>query len=514
MNQPLIDIFIAIVILPSMSGNICKIQRGFRIYDCSKSIMVIAIFLFAIVIVSTITIGKQYKSILYSFLTVVVIVGILSCVFIWILVRKQRTIPTTSFDLHTRKVEIIFLWMFGILSTISCVFKILKHWQCAKETSVSQTFYIVILVIFFVTELVLLSTYRRYKIQCSIIMNSAMQILIAADISVWFHLFIHGNEGITTNTDTNSSLMLNNNCLKNSTIIKRYSTLQSILHPAFLEFAFLSVTIIPEIWIPFQNKVNESKQEDISESEEHYSEMTPLSNSNRHNDVSRRRIRSFTPFLHYIVLFGSIAVCVTFFVGYVVQATVLESQALMYALHYLNIAVKTVLLITIYMCFFGTIKKRNTNSQRKSFGIKEYIFLLSSLGMFMNHIYKVLRTYSTLNEKTDAKIVFTWNIMGMFHDYLQTVFVLQEGEVRKVSVAKKRKQIYAISCLLLTIGNFGSWFSESFIFAAFPTSRSMEQKSFGDMNWTFFNEFILPLKAYYRFSSAFVFYSIYKQINI
>jgi len=43
----------------------------------------------------------------------------------------------------------------------------------------------------------------------------------------------------------------------------------------------------------------------------------------------------------------------------VVQAIVIESQALMYALHYLNTATKIVFLITIYMCFFGTIKKRN-----------------------------------------------------------------------------------------------------------------------------------------------------------
>ena len=87
--------------------------------------------------------------------------------------------------------------------------------------------------------------------------HHAFLVIVAADVAVWFYVFLRESNLLGTYSDThehvttNLNQTLNNACLTHSSLlqVEESTTLEHMLFPLSMEFALASLEILIHVWI-------------------------------------------------------------------------------------------------------------------------------------------------------------------------------------------------------------------------------------------------------------------------
>ncbi|XP_060079136.1 uncharacterized protein LOC132558568 [Ylistrum balloti] len=510
----------SVVVLPFMAGN-CRTRRnGSRYYDCLISSRVLFLVVFAIVIVFTaskrIPSHTQIRLGFVLLLLTLLMITAMTCIFVLgYLVNKHglQSIVAAKRNTSTPKLQVIFLWMFGLATVFYCGFLLAKQIECSIYISGGYFWNIVLffntlLIICLFIQMIFITYFSPYELEPTDLVNCTMSMLLAGNVSIFVYVNIMGNTLSTIiDIDPDNDIA---RCLKNnSTMILLLEKSSSILRPNFTEFVLLSCTILLEIWSPTKVQHPNGEVPYIEISDINDSERSSLLSSETTTEHSRNEGRRTA--CQLITLIISIALGLGQVVCYVVMAMDIgDVNSMRYVSEVYELVLKAMIVLAIFIGFFCLVQY--CSPDRSSQGLKtwEHVYLLSAFGLFMMHICECIG--GDVSSDISAKMLMSTSIISIFQDYLQVVFLLHANRCKKCD---PRSNINLLESVLIftMISNFMFWFNDSFLITEFPVNRILEHDDFSKDLLNVVYEIFLPVSVFFRFTSFLEYYATFGKYN-
>ncbi|XP_021377674.1 uncharacterized protein LOC110465873 [Mizuhopecten yessoensis] len=343
------ELITSVVVLPITAGNYRRRQNGSRYYDGTLSSLVFFLIFLATVIILTfskdIDIGQDKRlAIVFILLAVIMVLGMFACAIVGCFIKTYGLgrVVLRRQERSVTKLQLIFLWIFGIGSGWLSAFLAGQQFQCDILSQkidgggdvfwYSRGIFNVILTIILFIQITFINYFVQFQMKCSTSVRYSLFILVGANVSVWLHSIITDNESFPENIPgkhfrNNSKILA---CLRNETIGFLLDISNPILDPCLLEFCLLSTMLLFEMWSP--NTLQTSSEGTFSRDdsrtyrdnvESNYTlndtERNPLlgnANQNPENSLSRHGVTRTV--YHLIVLVLSIVVTIGNVICYVV----------------------------------------------------------------------------------------------------------------------------------------------------------------------------------------------------
>ncbi|XP_021368551.1 uncharacterized protein LOC110460139 [Mizuhopecten yessoensis] len=506
----------AVFILPLMAGNYRRRRSGSWYYDCTISSRVLFLIVLSIVTVFTASRGiYTHTQIRLGFvlilLSIIMISAVIGFCIIGYLVNKHglRSVVAARRDTRTPKLQVVFIWMFGLASVCYCTFVMCKQIECSINSSgglfwnILLTFNILLVVCLFL-QMIVITYFLPYELKPTNLVNFTMYMLLIANVSMLLYVFLISNTfGFIWDKVHHHNVT---SCLvNNSTISLLLSKSRPILKPTFTEFCLLSCTILLEIWSPTKVHLPSEETSDIEINDMHESERSPLLTAvpveHRSRNEGRRTACQLVTQILSIVLGLAFTVC------YVAIAMGIgNTDNIQYVAQIYELTLKILMMLSIFVGFFCLVNYCTPDNSSQALKSREYVYLLSAFGLFMLHIGKGIGGDVSPNT-TSYTLLFYTSILSLFQDYLQVVFLLHANRCKK---SDPRSNIDLLeSVLILTmISNFILWLNDSFLISEFQNTRILQNEP-----WDLMYEYLLPIAVFYRYTSFLEYYAIFGQYN-
>ncbi|XP_069134978.1 uncharacterized protein [Argopecten irradians] len=261
-------------ILPFVAGNYLRRPQGPQYYDCSISSRVLFLVLVSLVTVFTANSGiHRHEEVRLA--TVLILQSvILMCAMIAIfrlgwLVKTVGIRSVVAKRRHTSipKLQIIFLWMFGISSGSYCALFISKQIECFLLNATGGLFWNVVfyfnivLILSIFVQMVFVSYFSPFELKQTPAVNFVMFLLLTANFVVMLYIYFM-NRTLQSAIDFDPEGGLPSCIQNNSTISILMLKSHQFLSPSSLEFTLLSITMLLEIWSLTPAKPADDKSRD------------------------------------------------------------------------------------------------------------------------------------------------------------------------------------------------------------------------------------------------------------
>ncbi|XP_033749081.1 uncharacterized protein LOC117333767 [Pecten maximus] len=510
-------LWMSFIILPVTAGNYRRRPNGYRYYDCSISSRVLILIFFALVIGLTVsnrlpTHAETRFVVVLILLSMIMICGIIIVCSLGCLVRRHglHSVVTTKRHAHTRKLQMIFIWIFGLSSALYCVLFVGKQIECLNTHgglcwNVLFCFNIILILSLFM-DIIFISYFSPYELKHSTAINYAMFLLITANISVILYIYLMKNTFLYLMEMNHGSQL--RHCLENnSTMTVLLHTAKPFVDPTFVEFALLSITILLEIWSPKQAYNSDNGLSAYTETN-FGAESQPLLNSVRVTEPQYSEIRGRRT-LHQMV---SLAVSITVGLGLIACYVIItlgigDGYRIQYLVQIYELTMKTTMIVATFVGFFCLVQYCTPDESTKGLKSRDYVYLLSAFGLFMSHIWKAIG--ADVSPDQNAKLIFFTNVFSTFQDYLQVVFLLYANRCKK-SDPRSNVNLLESILIFIMISNFVFWFTDSFFIS---TAHTMKHDHLPKELLRFVHDIFLPMCIFFRFTSFLEYYTTFGKFN-
>ncbi|OWF38810.1 uncharacterized protein LOC110465890 [Mizuhopecten yessoensis] len=510
----------SILLLPFIAGNYRRRQNGSGYYDCIISSRVLFLVVLSIVIVFTASkkipshseIRLGFVLILLSLLMIFAVIGF--CVQGY-LVHKHglQYIVAARRNASTPKLQVVFLWLFGLASAFYCAFFVSKQIECSKNTAGGYLWNIlfyfnIILLLCLFSQMFVITYFSPYELKQTHLVNYSMSLLLVANVCMFVYVTLVG-ETILFVIDRNPDSDIANCLENNSTISVLLEKSNPILKPNFTEFCLLSCTILLEIWSPM--KEVQLLDEETSYLEiggiEHTERLPLLSNftASEHRRSGNEGKRTAC---QLITLVFSITAGLGLIVCYVVMAMDIGNIDYMRNVAEIyELALKVIIVLAVFIGFFCLVSYCTPDTSPEDLKPSEYVYLLSAFGLFMMHICEGIGGDMSFNNAFMAT-----SILSIVQNYLQVVFLLHANRCKK---SDPRLKIHLLESILIfiMICNFIFWFNNSFLLSEFSITRMLEHDNFPTELSSVVYNVLLPVSVFFRFTSFLEYYATFEKYN-
>ncbi|XP_033748972.1 uncharacterized protein LOC117333675 [Pecten maximus] len=507
----------AVVILPLTAGNSRRRRNGSRYYDCIISSRVLFLVIFAIVIVFTASksirthteIRLEFVLLLLSLLMISTMVGF--CVLA-ILVHKHglQYVVAGRRNTSTPKLQVIFLWVFGLASVFYCIFLVGKQIECSVDIANdgkkvggyfwdTLLFFNILMILCLFSQMIAVTYFSPYELKQTDLINFAMSMLLIVDVCIFVY--------ITLISDTFAYIVHINNdagishCLKrNSTMIDLLHKSEQILRPNFTEFTLLSCTILLEIWSPTKVPVSTDEMSYVETQDAETIPLLPYVTQTQHTRGRRTACQLISLMISLSLGIGHAIIYVAMAMG------IGEIDKMRYITEVYELTLKVMIMFAIFAGFFCLVQYCTPDVSSKGLKTRDYVYLLSAFGLFMMHLAETIG--GNVSSGRTATILMYTSIFSIFQDYLQVVFLLHASRCKK---ADPRTNIDLLESILIFIfiSNFIFWFNDSFLISEFAVNRILEHGSFSkDLQKTVYHV-LLPVTVFFRFTSFLEYYATF-----
>ncbi|XP_021368540.1 uncharacterized protein LOC110460131 [Mizuhopecten yessoensis] len=537
-------LFKSVFILPYVAGNYRRRQNGFWNYDCTISSRVLFLIIVALVIVFTAS--KELKThvevrlgFILLLLSVLMICTVFALCRLGRLVQKHglQSVVSARRHISTPKLQMIFLWVFGLGSALYCALFVGKQIECSAYSSggfywnVLLSFNI-ILILSIISEMIFLTYFSPYQLKQTSAVNFSSFFLLTANISVVLYIYLMKDTFLYAIEIYPEGHFIS--CIEsNSTMTILMHKSKQFLSPTFVEYAFLSITVVVEIWSP--TKVHQpdtrSAHEGINdiENSEQNSLFDEFDNGNSErrsllhavaNDESQQaclRQAAIEPYhsengerrkvSHIITLVGSLTAGLGLVICYTAQAMDKGNiENIRYATEIYELTLIVVMVLVIFVGFYCLVHSCNLDRSAQPLRPGDYVYLLSAFGAIMFHMYEVIG--GDVSSDSSGSVFLFKSIVSIFQDYLQIVFLLQANRCKK-----SRSSVVLLESVFIftSVINLIYWFNNSFLKAEFPSTRILENDHFSKEVLDLVYKVLLPVLVFFRFTSFLEFYAILEE---
>ncbi|XP_060079127.1 uncharacterized protein LOC132558559 [Ylistrum balloti] len=509
------------IILPFAGPQYRRRQHGSWYYDCVISsrvlVMIFVSLVFGFTVTKSIPKHAEFRlGFVLSLLLVIMISALSIFCIIGTKVRKYglQSVVAARNDRNTRKLQVVFMWIFGLSSGLSCALFIGKLIECS--VNFAGGIYWNILLVFNITlilalfsEMVFVSYFSPFELKQSSLVNYAMFLILTCNLSVILYVYqMKNTRSFLIEVEDDIDLI---SCLgNNSTMTLLLEKSLPFLRPAFVEYVFLSSTILLEIWSPKQeaNPQDESPTyigiNDVQESEQ----TSLLHGFNVIEHPANRGRRTLVQIL-------SLAMSITTGLGLVVCYIVLvldigDGNVILYIAQVYELTLKVMMALATFAGFYCLAHYCTPDSSPKGLKSREYLYLLSAFGLFLGHISIAIGADVTDDQNT--KIILFTNAFSVFQDYLQVVFLLHANRFRKTD---PRSNINLLESVLIftMINNFIFWFTDSFFISEFSRTQLLHHSNFPQYLLNLVYSIFLPFSVFFRFTTFLEYYAIFGKFN-
>ncbi|XP_021344774.1 uncharacterized protein LOC110444736, partial [Mizuhopecten yessoensis] len=281
MKRKILALLRAFFVIPFMAGTRRNSSGSFRFYDCSTSSIIMFLLLLASIIVFTGSLSiesgaMQRVQVIKVFLILTDTTGIVMCALIGHLIYKNG-VPSTessgSQSIKPKYIQLGFVWLFAILSSVFFCFKAAVEMQCWNSFSPTQIADSILRVILILSQSAVLRYLQSYKIEGISLTKYAIRVLIGVNVCLWVNTFIRDKTLLNKNTPTDHQHNISDwiECALNSTSGLLYYKSKKFLLPACVEFMLLCITLLTEI-----SSLPSSDNETIEEMDEKHSDENSL----------------------------------------------------------------------------------------------------------------------------------------------------------------------------------------------------------------------------------------------
>ncbi|XP_069134878.1 uncharacterized protein [Argopecten irradians] len=260
-------------ILPFVAGNYLRRPQGSQYYDCSISSRVLFLVLVSLVTVFTANSGihrhGQYRLGTVLILQAIIMTCTMTAVLRLVcLVHKNGlgSVVAKRRQTSTPKLQIVFIWIFGLTSGLYCALFISKQIECFVIVHAGGFFwnvlfyFNVVLILGIFAEMIFVSYFSQFELKQTSCVNSVMFLMLTGNIIVMLYIYFMKRTflyAIYFDPEDNLRSCIENN--STVSILKRKS--HKLLSPTSVEFSLLTITILLEIWSPTQmdNAYNRSR---------------------------------------------------------------------------------------------------------------------------------------------------------------------------------------------------------------------------------------------------------------
>ncbi|XP_069127215.1 uncharacterized protein [Argopecten irradians] len=524
------DLITAFVIIPVMAGNYRKQKNGHWSTDGIISFIVFLLVFLGVVGILTfskeIDVEKDKRlAVVFVLLSTIQVIGVLACIVLCVLLSKRGLsyIVLQRQEESVVKLQLVFLWIFGIGAGLFSAFLVGQQIQCKVfGTSIDEDgrffwdcrgIFNVITIISLLTEMVFISYFSQFEMKRCICIRYVIAILTSANISIWLHTIIIDNEPFPESilekhfgNHSNKST-----CLQNDSIGSLINDSKQILGTCFLEFFLLSITILFEMWSKFKADCLPAYQDVVELNSSSTDEETPLLVDHRMDNQSRTGRTVY----QLLALISSIGIGIAKIVGTIVWVRH-QGQEMRSVMKTFDIIFNSVILIVNLIGFYCLAHYYKPDRKTKSLKISEYVYLSSAFGIIMLHFCDILTgllssIHHDVQDATSRLTLIAYAI-ALIQDYFQVVFLLQTKRCIK---ANPHSSIHLLDCVLLflMVTNICQWMEDSFILSSYYGIRQVEKDVLGSVLWGVYHNILLPVSVFFRFSSALELYTTFKEIT-
>ncbi|XP_069107876.1 uncharacterized protein [Argopecten irradians] len=512
-------LFTSIIILPFTAGNYRTRRNGSRYYDCAISFRVLFLCCLAVVAVFSATkdvhAGADARlGVVLLILSLLITGGIVVCLVLVCLAQTRglHSLVTARSPTSTSRLQVGFLWIFGLGASLFAAFLMAKMVECSLHVIGDLYWNTIIcfnaaLIVCFLSELIFITYFSTFKLKHSTFVNYSILTVLASNICMQLYVSIIGDSFetfIKINHDLDSSECLSNN----STLSAMIQKSRSMLAPMFTEFVLLSSTVIVEIWSPSSNRSNnEHIHSDMNNFDE--SERTGLlpyrsTNSGLYAENERKLYRLLTCIASLITGFGLVIVYVA------ISMNIGNVQAIQFIAEMYELVLKLLMTVVNFVGFYCLVNYCTPDSSPKPLTGRENVYLMSLLGLVMLHIGKVIKGNISTSHMSD--VLFYTNIISIFQDYLQVVLLLHANRCNK-SDPRSALRLFESVLLFTMIINFTLWINDTFLIAQYPITRVLEKGEFSHGVLKLGSSILLPVSVFYRFTSFLEYFSTFKKYS-
>ncbi|XP_060067878.1 uncharacterized protein LOC132548070 [Ylistrum balloti] len=557
-------LFMSIIVLPFAAGHVRRRRNGQQYHDCSISSRVLLMIIATTVLVFTsspniLTHAGIRRGMVMFLLTVIMVCTMLGILSLAFSVQRHGLLSVVAArrNTSTMKLQMIFLWVFGLASGFYCAFFLAKQLECFSKTNGDLFWNIlfcfnVTLILSIFVEMVFLSYFSHFQLRQTTSVNCVMFLALTANISVILYIyFVRDTFELIKKISADNNLVA---CIeRNSTIIVLLHKSSLFLGPAFAEYALLSITILLEIWSPIQSTHSESESRDndpgdsehttmVNETNQVDSERLPLipssddtqpgsgqaeigtyqpDNDGRRKmpyqscspmseiEVNQQANSSRQKVSHIFTLAGSLITGLGLVICYITQAMDIGNlDKIRYATEMYELALTVIMTLVLFIGFFCLINDCVPDKTAKPLRPCDYVYLLSAFGVFMFHFYEILG--GDILPDSATSIFFYKSILSLFQDYLQVVFLLQANRCQK---GRSKVDLLESVLIFTMIMNVVFWFTYSFLIAEFPSTRILENAHFSKELLDQVYGFLLSVAVFFRFTSFLEYYATFGKYN-
>lgn len=505
-------------------------------------------------------------------LTSVVAAGIVTCFLSGYHIYKhgrQVNVSSWSQRINSNNLQLIFLWLFAILSTFYCSSKAVVQIQCLDAMSVPQILYNVALILFMLSETTLISFLSSYRLSKWSFKKYTVPLLIAVNLSMWFDALVKEHTKMTSDSPSNHTHNISDwiRCAKNSTAGIFYHRSWRFVSPAFVEFSLLAITLLTELPLaehadsPVSSSgkpsskdsdqtnnraINKDDDEDLEylnddqdvenkmDENEKDDESTPLLNHRdevnslltsdsvigvegyvnttyHRNKEPIPTISTRTHISTYLSMLLSVLICLPSLLAYAIQVTQLPTNIhITLFLNWYEVSVKTIMVLAVLMNFHVIENMTSPPSSKAApFTARDLVFMGSVFSMFCTHCFEMLA--GCISDNPASQAILVANCTSIVQDYVQTVFLLHVSRCQR-KTSNDSRALFVSLCIFLTVTNFGCWLIDSLIVShSIKQTRKAQVDVLAPTIWRTTKNIFEPLTIYYRFASAFAFHALCKR---
>lgn len=536
MNRPTTtkDILRGVFVLPICAGHLVQRRNNAWRFDGSVSALVLLLLVISLTVAITSTNGITKYDIqrltgTLILMTLMVLCAIGEIIRVVLKNRREQHNITITAPCAYMNMETFFLWIFAILASLFCTFHFLVALECLQPGisdvldvfRISKLSFSAVLVLFIFTEASFITYFSVKKLQRSVFTWRSVVVLVCVNVVLWVNTFIlQGTALAITHSHVENNTFIRT-CINNSSVSRAFDDSSGILNPGFIEFLMLAVTLIISI---SNSPTDEQGHEEISnDSRNFYIEeaMTDITSLLVHDhetetisgDVTSDRQESVLQMSrnHY----GTIIVCVIIIlpniIGYMVDVIIdLQYSQVRVAMNYWELGQKLLMVVGHLTGF--VILQRDFQPPRRHvpLTIREGVYLLAAVGMFVTHFFEIIIGV-VANDKTGMSTTLQ-NTASILQDYLQVVFLIYANRNTAKHGYRRRFLIEAICIVIMSI-NLGFWFTDNFLISNYDSTRETEQHVLGNTGWYIFNNILMPVNVYYRFSSGWMYYYLFRKLS-
>lgn len=453
----------------------------------------------------------------------VLILGVFSSMGLWISVLRQRRLQLrndSNKDL-TRKIKIVFLWIFGLLCIIMACYDLAVNFDCLslhKPRSFQGQFELGIAthcfkILFYLVQLGFLSSFAGYALVISIIQNYMISWIILTHLVIWFMNFYGTmHRKMHPNTHNETTVQLNYSCFYQSSNQEFRNKLNPFYKPAITEFSLLAAELLMMMWI--------YSSSDISNDEEH--EFSYVSGDNETTSLIQYPVgnpsapnRHFiTNTFYFCVLIGTL-LSLPFVVSCVV---ILYSEQPRFIHYEAFLVLLLIFYIEHFLLILATFVQVRKFSQWRDIRIttfsknKSILLLITLTGAI---VYSTLEILAVIQVTTCSKldsldfkiriIVFMKTLFEMITMFLQTLLIRQSWHMEKCTAVNKIpiiKRLFGTLCLI----NLVIWLVFSVLYDRHTRTTIIEACFYGKGFWYQIRDGVFPITVFYRFHVSMHFY--------